>query len=83
MFSRRDLISHGCYIYTGQLFSGALKYLKKAAFGNEKTVVLPFLAWAWLAIQCFQCIDFAATCVCLTRYSYAGAGYTIYPLSYL
>ena len=28
------------------------------------------------AIQCFQCIEFAATCVCLTRYSF-------YPLSYL
>ena len=36
-----------------------------------------------LAIQCFQGIDFAATCVCPTRYSYAGAGYTFYPLSYL
>ena len=33
----------------------------------------------------FQGIDFAATCVCLTRYSYAGvgAGHTFYPLSYL
>ena len=33
--------------------------------------------------QCFQDIDFAATCVCRTRYSYAGAGYTFYPVSYL
>ena len=36
-----------------------------------------------LLIQCFQGIDFAATCVYLMRYSYAGAGYTFYPLSYL
>ena len=36
-----------------------------------------------MAIQCFQGKDFAATCVCLTRYSYTCAGYTLYPLSYL
>ena len=34
-----------------------------------------------LTIQCFLGIEFAATCVCPTRYSYASAGYTFYPLS--
>ena len=37
----------------------------------------------YLSNSIFQGIDFAGTCVCLTRYCYAVAGYTFYPLSYL
>ena len=38
-----------------------------------------------VSIHCFQGIDFADTCVFITRYSNADAssGYTFYPLSYL